>query len=368
MGLACAAVQSRRAHAIRGDVVIKGPMRIAQIAPPWIAVPPPAYGGIEWVVALLADGLVDAGHEVTLFATGDSRTKAKLDFVFEEGPGPRFINSIYHDTLHTMHALRDVSGFDVLHVHSPFSTLAAATYAPVPVVHTLHGAFNDMMTRLYGYVADRAWFVAISEDQRSRMPELNYAGVVYNGIDTSMYPFRDRADKEDFVLFVGRTSVDKGAHRAVQAAAKAGVPLVLAVKIADPEEEEHWKRDVEPILPEGTVVLGEISVQEKADLMSRARGVLFPIDWDEPFGLVMTESMACGTPVIAHPRGSVPEVIADGETGFIVDSVDEMAEAIGRLGEIDAAACRRRVEERFSALRMVQGYARAFERAVSGAR
>jgi glycosyltransferase involved in cell wall biosynthesis len=160
--------------------------------------------------------------------------------------------------------------------------------------------------------------------------------------------------------------VDKGAHRAVQAAALAGIKIVLAVKIADPEEEEHWQRDVLPILPEGTQILGEISVQEKADLMSRAKGVLFPIDWDEPFGLVMTESMACGTPVIARPRGSVPEVIVDGETGFIVDTVEEMAEAIGKLGTIDPKACRRLVEEKFSARPMVEGYVRAFERATSG--
>jgi glycosyltransferase involved in cell wall biosynthesis len=339
-------------------------MRIAQVAPPWIAVPPPAYGGIEWVVALLADGMADAGHDVTLFATGDSRTKAKLEYVFETGPGPRFINSIYHDTLHTLHALRDAAAFDVLHVHSPFSALAAAIGTGVPVVHTLHGSFNEIMTLLYTYVADRAWFTPISEAQRRLGPDLQYTDVVYNGIDTSLYPYRE--DKEDFLLFVGRTSVDKGAHRAVQAAAMAGVPLVLAVKIADPEEEEHWKRDVEPILPEGTKVLGEISVQEKADLMSRARGVLFPIDWDEPFGLVMTESMACGTPVIARPRGSVPEVIRDGETGYIVDTVEEMAEAIGRLGEIKPTACRDWVEERFSARPMVEGYLRAFERATSG--
>jgi glycosyltransferase involved in cell wall biosynthesis len=339
-------------------------MRIAQIAPPWIAVPPPAYGGIEWVVALLADGLVDMGHDVTLYATGDSRTKAKLEYVFEEGPGPKFINSIYHDTLHTLHSLRDATSFDVLHVHSPFSALAASIGTGVPVVHTLHGSFNDMMTRLYSYVADRAWFTPISEAQKRLGPDLQYTDVVYNGIDTNLYPYRE--DKEDFVLFVGRASVDKGAHRAVQAAALAGIKIVLAVKIADPEEEEHWQRDVLPILPEGTQILGEISVQEKADLMSRAKGVLFPIDWDEPFGLVMTESMACGTPVIARPRGSVPEVIVDGETGFIVDTVEEMAEAIGKLGTIDPKACRRLVEEKFSARPMVEGYVRAFERATSG--
>src|SRR6266508_2450591 len=335
-------------------------MRIAQLAPPWLAVPPPAYGGIEWVVALLADGLTEAGHDVTLIATGDSRTKAKLEYVFEEGPGPKLINSIYHDTLHTLYAYRDVSRFDLIHLHTPFSALAAAPHLAVPVVHTLHGSFADIMVRLYALVADRVWYVAISQNQRSHDPDLNYGGVVYNGIDTSLYPFRE--EKEDFVLFVGRADPDKGALRAVRAARLAGVRLVMTMKIADPREEEHWARDIEPELPEGTTVLGEITVQEKADLMSRARAVLFPIDWEEPFGLVMTESMACGTPVIARPRGSVPEVIADGETGFIVDTDEEIAEAIGKAHSIDPKACRRRVEERFSKDAMVRGYERIFER------
>jgi glycosyltransferase involved in cell wall biosynthesis len=339
-------------------------VRIAQVAPPWIAVPPKGYGGIEWVVALLADGLTEAGHDVTLFATGDSTTKAQLDYVFDEAPGPKLINSIYHDTLHTMWAYRDVGRFDVIHQHSPFSGMAAAPFLGLPVVHTLHGAFTPIMRKLYGLVADKVWFVAISENQRSHMPSLRYAGVVYNGIDMDAYPFRE--DKEDFVLFVGRVHPDKGAARAVRAAKLAGVPLVMAVKIADEFEETHWREEVEPILPEGTQVLGEISVEEKADLMSRARGVLFPIDWDEPFGLVMTESMACGTPVIARAHGSVPEVVADGETGFIVDTDEEIAEAIGRLSEIDAKACRRRVEEKFSKEAMVAGYARVFEAVASG--
>jgi len=340
-------------------------VRIAQVAPPWIAVPPPAYGGIEWVVALLADGLVEAGHDVTLFATGDSRTKAKLEYVFETGPGPQLINDIYHDTLHSLYALRDVTRFDAVHLHAPFSAMPAAPYLPVPVVHTLHGQFTPLVRRLYGLVADRIWFVAISQNQRSHMEELRYAAVVYNGIDTNLYPYRE--EKEDYVLFVGRVTPDKGVLRAVRAAAMAEAPLVMAVKIADPEEEEYWNREVVPQIPTGTRVLGEISVQEKAELMAGARAVLFPIDWDEPFGLVMTESMACGTPVIARPRGSVPEVIVDGETGFIVDTDQEIAEAIGRAGEIDPKACRRRVEERFNKEAMVAGYAKVFDE-VAGTR
>jgi glycosyltransferase involved in cell wall biosynthesis len=340
-------------------------MRIAQIAPPWLAVPPTGYGGIEWVVALLADGLVERGHDVTLFATGDSRTSAKLDAVFATAPGPARINDVWLDTVHTLHALRDPSAFDVFHVHSPWSALAATIALGKPVVHTLHGSFTEEMKQLYAQVGDGARLVAISEDQRRHMPELNYAGVVYNGVRMSDYPFR--TEKDDFVLFLGRASPDKGAHRAVMAAREAGERLVIAVKVAHEEEELHWNNEVLPMMPPDATVLGEITLDEKVDLLSRAKAVLFPIDWDEPFGLVMTEAMACGTPVIATPRGSVPEVVADGETGFI-DSVEgypkEAAAALKRLSAIDPAACRRRVEESFSTESMVAGYERAFDLAI----
>jgi len=341
-------------------------MRIAQISPPWVAVPPKGYGGIEWVVALLTDGLVERGHDVTLFATGDSTTKAALEYVFEEAPGPVAINSIWHDTVQQMLAHRDLGRFDLLHHHTQFSALVAAMCHDVPVVHTLHGDFTPPMRMLYEPVADRVTFVAISEAQRKAMPELRYGGVVYNGIDLDLYPFRP--DKEEFLCFIGRAHPDKGAHRAVLAARAAAMPLVMAVKIADSSEQEYWTRDVAPMLGPDVTVLGEITLEEKADLMSRARAVLFPIDWAEPFGLVMTEAMACGTPVIATPRGAVPEVVADGETGFLVSVesyAEEAAAAIGRLGEIDPAACRRRVEERFSKEAMVEGYEQVF-RQVAG--
>lgn len=343
-------------------------MRIAQVAPPWLAVPPKGYGGIEWVVALLADGLADRGHEVTLFGTGDSTTKAKLEYVFERAPGPKLINEIWHDTVHTLYAFREPDRFDVFHVHTPFSALAAGAVSGRPVVHTLHGSFSPEMKRLYSLVPEEVVFVAISEAQRAHMPELNYGGVVYNGIDIDAYPLR--TEKEDFVLFLGRAAPEKGALRAVLAAREAGIRLVIAVKVAHPIEEEHWEQEVLPQLPSGTQVLGEISIEEKIDLLARARAVLFPIDWDEPFGLVMTEAMACGTPVIATPRGSVPEVVVDGETGFVV-SVDgypaEAAAALGLLDDIDPAACRARVETLFTKRTMVRGYERLFERAVASA-
>ncbi len=341
-------------------------MRIAEVAPPWLAVPPKGYGGIEWVVALLADGLVESGHDVTLFATGDSRTKARLDHVFTHSPGPSFINDILYDSLHSLHAFRDPSRFDLFHVHSPFSSLAVAAASGCVAVHTVHGAFTPEMRALYSEAGDRVWFVAISEAQRARMPNLPYAGVVHNGIDVERYDLRE--EKEAFLLFLGRAAREKGAHLAILAAREAGLPLRMAVKVAHPTEREYWKEEVAPLLSDDVQVLQELTNEEKCELLSSARAVLFPIDWDEPFGLVMTEAMACGTPVIATSRGSVPEVIEDGETGFIVSVENyptEAAEAIHRIGDIDPKACRRRVEQHFSKEVMVDGYERAFERALS---
>ncbi len=343
-------------------------VRIAQLCPPWLAVPPKGYGGIEWVVALLADGLAEAGHDVTLFATGDSVTKAKLEYVYEQAPGSKLINDVVLDTTHTLFALQKArERFDVLHVHSPFSALAAAVETGVPTVHTLHGSFVPEMTRLYSYVADRAWFVAISEAQRRHDESLRYGGVVYNGIDLGFYSMN--AEKEDFVLFLGRAAPEKGWKRAIDAARLSGDKLVSAVKIAHPTEQEEWETNVKPNLPPDAVVMGEITQEEKVDLLRRAKAVLFPIDWDEPFGLVMTEAMACGTPVIATPRGSVPEVIADGETGWIVDVEtypEQAAERLRHLSAIDPRACRERVRERFSKEAMVAGYERVFEEVTAG--
>jgi glycosyltransferase involved in cell wall biosynthesis len=345
-------------------------MRIALISPPWLAVPPKGYGGIEWVVSLEADGLAEAGHDVTLFATGDSITKARLEYVFDVAPGSKAINDVTLDTTHTLFSLRDVRDrFEVLHVHSPFSALAAAIETGVPTVHTLHGSFTPEMIRLYDLVGDRAWFVAISEAQKRFHESLRYGGVVYNGIDMAFYSFNTQ--KEDFILFLGRAAPEKGWRRAIEAAKLAGEHLVSAVKIAHPTEQEEWEKNVKPILPKDWTLLGEISQEEKVDLLRRAKAVLFPIDWPEPFGLVMTEAMACGTPVIATPRGSVPEVIEDGVTGWIVSVENypqEAAEKLKHLDEIDPQAGRERVQRLFSKEAMVAGYEGVFERAVEDGR
>jgi glycosyltransferase involved in cell wall biosynthesis len=345
-------------------------VRIALICPPWLAVPPKGYGGIEWVVSMEADGLAEAGHDVTLFATGDSITKARLEYVFDVAPGSKAINDVTLDTTHTLFSLRDVRDrFEVLHVHSPFSALAAAIETGVPTVHTLHGSFTPEMIRLYDLVGDRAWFVAISEAQKRFHESLRYGGVVYNGIDMAFYTFNTQ--KEDFILFLGRAAPEKGWRRAIEAAKLAGEHLVSAVKIAHPTEQEEWEKNIKPILPKDWTLLGEISQEEKVDLLRRAKAVLFPIDWPEPFGLVMTEAMACGTPVIATPRGSVPEVIVDGVTGWIVSVENypqEAAEKLKHLDEIDPQAGRERVQRLFSKEAMVAGYEGVFERVVADGR
>lgn len=324
--------------------------------------PPLGYGGVEWVVSLLADGLAERGHDVTLFATGDSTTTARLEHVFDEAPGTGEINSIWHDTLHALRAFRDLDRFDVFHVHAPWAALAAGVASGRPIVVTLHGPFTPGMRAVFSEVRDRVAFVAISEHQRRTEPDLPYAGVVHNGIDLERYPLRE--DKEDFLLFLGRAAPEKGVLRAVRAARAAGLPLKVAVKVVDDEEIDHWEREVRPELGDDAEVLGEIDHADKVDLLGRARAVLFPIDWDEPFGLVMAEAMACGTPVIATPRGAAPEVVADGETGFIVPVQDYATAAARRvqdLWRIEPKACRERVERLFSRDVMVLGYERVFE-------
>jgi glycosyltransferase involved in cell wall biosynthesis len=220
---------------------------------------------------------------------------------------------------------------------------------------------------LYSRVARQHWFVAISESQRSMAPEnLRWAGVVYNGIPMERYPFRE--DKGDYLFFLGRADEEKAPHLAIEAARRAGRRLVMCATTKNERERSYWAANVEPILGDDVELNGECSHEQKADLLAGAAALLFPIQWAEPFGLVMTEAMACGTPVVAWRNGSVPEVVADGETGFIVSSVEEMAAAVDRVGDLDPRVLRSRVEERFSAEAMVAGYERAYERALAGER
>jgi glycosyltransferase involved in cell wall biosynthesis len=340
-------------------------VRIALIAPPWYRVPPSGYGGIEWVVALLADGLTDRGHDVTLFAPPGSETEAELVSPLDETPPPDAIGDPWYEASHVVSVYEHGDEFDILHDHTGPVGVAVGALSNCPTIHTLHGPFTEQAHMLYSRVARQHWFVAISERQRSMgPPNLRWAGVVYNGIPVERYPLR--ADKGDYLFFLGRADEEKAPHLAIQAARKAGRRLVMCVTTKNQREQTYWAEMVEPILGDDVEVHGECDQEQKTRLLAGAAALLFPIQWAEPFGLVMTEAMACGTPVVAWRNGSVPEVVVDGETGFVVASVEEMAAAVDRVGELDSQVLRARVKERFSAEAMVAGYERIYQHVLTG--
>lgn len=336
-------------------------MRIAEVAPVWFTVPPTGYGGIELVVALLADGLVARGHDVTLFASGGSRTRGRLVSPLADPPDPALLGNVWFDAYHTLSAFLDADDFDLVHDHSGIlgPALGALLGGSPPVVHTLHGPWTEYARQYYRLVDQRVHLVAISESQRSDFDEIHYAATVHNGIDVGAYPFR--AEKEDFLVYLGRSNPDKGPAQAVEVARRSGMPMRMMVKKSEPFERDYWEAEVAPLLTDDVEVHENVPHAVKADLLGRARAMVFPIQWPEPFGLVMIEAMACGTPVITAPLGAAPELVVDGETGFLRDSIDDMAECVARIGEISPETCRKRVEERFSAAAMVDGYLRVFE-------
>jgi glycosyltransferase involved in cell wall biosynthesis len=342
-------------------------MRIAILSPPWFAVPPSGYGGIEWVVSLLSDGLADAGHEVTLFASGDSRTKAKLAAVFETAPS-ELIGRTMPDLRHALACFERADEFDVINDHAGPLSFALGGLVATPVLHTVHGPLDGEPGQIYeglAKLAPQVGLISISLNQRRPKPELNWAGNCFNALDLQLYPCKPH--RGDYLLFLGRMSTDKGAHRAIAVAMESGMPLKLAGKKQDPKERRYFEELVQPHLSDEIEYLGEVSHGEKVELLQNARATLFPIEWEEPFGLVMIESMACGTPVIATRRGAVPEVIEDGRSGIIVDDYREMPAALERGDALDPLECRRYVEERFAPRRMVEAYLAVYEAAAERA-
>lgn len=338
------------------------------LAPPWIPVPPPAYGGIEQVIALLAGELTERGHEVTLFAAPGTESPAEVLSPLER-PYPDEIQLSVYEADHVASAFASVDEadqpFDVIHDNCGFTAFAFADRIETPVLHTLHGPFTPDTSAFYARHAGKASAVALSRYQAEQAPgELDVVAVIGNPIVVDEFPFRD--EKDDYLLWIGRLNDDKGPQRAIAAAREAGAPLVLAGPV-QPGEEEFFAREVEPHLDgDGIRYIGEVGA-DKAELYAGARAFLMPIRWAEPFGLVMTEAMACGTPVIAFPEGSAPELVLDGETGFVVNDEHEMAAAVGRLGEIDPARCRDSARERFDVAAVAEAYERAYE-AVSAKR
>jgi glycosyltransferase involved in cell wall biosynthesis len=338
-------------------------MRIAQIAPLWERVPPPAYGGIELVVGLLTDELVRRGHDVTLFASGDSVTLAKLESVY-----PRAIRldpsvkeySIY-EMLELSRVYEQANEFDIIHSHVGSTALPYAALVKTPTVHTLHGVFTSDNAKMYTHACKQP-YVSISNAQREPSLGLNYVATVYNGIDPSRYPFHPQPGEPPYLAFLGRLSPEKGPHLAIEIAKRTGWRLKMAGKI-DLVDREYFEQEVKPHIDnEQIVYLGEANHEQKCVLMGNAVATLFPITWREPFGLVMTESMALGTPVVAIELGSTSEVIADGKTGFLCHSVEECVSAIAKVVEINRLACREHVIQNFSVKQMVDGYEAVYEK------
>lgn len=338
-------------------------MRIALVATPWYPVPPTGYGGVELVVAHLADGLVARGHDVTLVTAGRVGTVAQHVMTSYDAPQTARIGESLPEVVHaayTSSVLRDLD-LDLVHDHSTAGPLLAASRS-CPTVVTAHndvgGEYGSVLRLLGRSVVP----VAVSEAQRRLATDLPWAGVVHNGIDVNGYGFR--TEKDDFVLFLGRISPSKAPHVAIDAARAAGRRIVLAAKCTEKVERDYFEAQVRPRLGPDAEYLGEVGNPMKADLLSRAAALVFPIAWEEPFGLVMVEAMASGTPVVALRRGAVSEVVEDGVTGWICSTQDELVAGIGRLTELDPAACRRHVAERFSPARMVDRYERVYARAL----
>jgi glycosyltransferase involved in cell wall biosynthesis len=343
-------------------------MRILQIAPPWFPVPPIGYGGIEWIVASLTEGLTAAGHEVTLVANGDSRTDVELVSVFDAST-PHRLGDVWMEATHAVAAYARAADVDVVHDHTGVigPSIAAAGALRTPVVNTLHGPWTQENVALYRAISRRVALAAISHDQAGRAPSgVRVSAVVHNGIEIDAYPLG--RTREDFLLFVGRASHEKGPEVAVEVARRVGLPLVMAMKVNEPAEHRYFAEVVRPALDGADVdVRTAVEHAEKADLMSRARAVLVPIGWDEPFGLVMAEAAACGAPVIAFRRGAAPELVFDRVTGRLVPpgDVDAMTAAVEAVDGIDPVACRAWAEGRFSARRMVRRYLRIYEELAS---
>jgi glycosyltransferase involved in cell wall biosynthesis len=338
-------------------------MRIAQIAPLFEAVPPKLYGGSERVVSNLTEELVAMGHDVTLFASGDSVTRAKLD-----PPWPRALrlDPEIRDWIATYaimveHVRRRAHEFDVLHFHIDYFPNSVFLRQATPFVTTLHGRLDlRELQAVYNYFPDVP-MVSISDSQRRPAPNLNWRATVYHGLPEKLLtPQPPQPDQGGYLAFLGRISPEKGIERAIRIATACGIKLKVAAKV-DNADKVYYQNQVAPLLATANVeFIGEINDAQKPVFLSGAKALLTPIDWEEPFGLVMIEAMACGCPVIAFRRGSVPEVMDDGISGFVVESVEEAVAAVARLPGIDRAGVRRQFEKRFTARRMAEDYLRVY--------
>jgi len=347
------------------------PLNIAMLAPPWISVPPPGYGGVESVVGALTEALVARGHSVTLFCAPGSVSNARVVPLLDASHADEIERSLY-EVDHVSRAFEEIDraalidGFDVIHDHCGFTALAMADRIATPMVHTLHGPFTTATAAFYARHAHKAALVSISRAQLSSAPpQLAAAATIPNPIDLRGWPLRER--KDDFLLWVGRMTPEKGPQRAVVAARAAGLPLVLA-GVVQPGQRGFFEREIAPHVDGHSVrFVGEIEGSFKRSLFARARGLLMPIRWEEPFGMVMVEAMASGTPVIAFPEGAARELVVDGRTGFLVEDEEAMAAAVAHLPDIDPRDCRRWVARHCDVDATAAAYEQTY-RAVAGER
>ncbi|MDP8964189.1 MAG: glycosyltransferase family 4 protein [Cyanobacteriota bacterium] len=337
-------------------------MRIAQVAPLWERVPPPAYGGIELVVGLLTDELVRRGHDVTLFASGDSISLAKLESVHPQALRLDSTVKEYgiYEMLQMSRVYEQASEFDIIHSHMGCSALPYGNLVKTPTVHTLHGIFTPDNEKMFTHARSQP-YVSISNAQREPRLKLNCVATVYNGIDLSTYKFHEKPQDPPYLAFLGRISPEKGTHVAIEIAKRSGWRLKMAGKV-DVVDVKYFEEEIKPLIDGKQIeYLGEADHTQKSELIGGAVATLFPITWREPFGLVMVESMAAGTPVIAMELGSTSEVIAHGKTGFLCHNVDEFVEAIDKVGQLNRHTCREHVMNHFSVQRMTDGYEAVYQ-------
>jgi len=336
-------------------------MRIAQIAPLTESVPPKLYGGTERVVSYLTEALVELGHDVTLFASGDSQTSATLEAVWPRALrlDPSIRDRIAPHMLMMELVRRRAEEFDVLHFHMDYYSFSLFGRQDTPFVTTLHGRLDLPEQQPVFDTFGDAPVISISDSQRGPLPQANWLRTIYHGLPENLYT--PQAVEQKYLAFMGRISPEKRVDTAIRIAQQCGMPIKIAAKI-DSADREYFEKEIKPLFDLPHVeFIGEINDHQKAEFLSGAHALLFPIDWPEPFGLVMIEAMACGTPVIAYKRGSVPEVIDHGVTGFIVENEDEAVAAVGRLHLLPRVLVRQRFDERFTARRMAQDYVNAFE-------
>ena len=339
-------------------------MRIAQVAPLIESVPPKHYGGTERIVSYLTEELVRAGHDVTLFASGDSVTQARLIPGCRESLrlNKQCVDHLAHHLVMIDRVLEHARDFDVIHFHTDYLHFPASRYLRVPHITTLHGRLDlpDLIP-VYDRFRDIP-VISISNAQRRPLPSANWVGTIHHGLPQEL--FRFQPNPGNYLAFLGRICREKRADRAIEIAKRAGMPLKIAAKV-DRVDRRYFKRVVEPLLQQSHVEwIGEISDREKNDFLGNAHALLFPIDWPEPFGLVMIEAMACGTPVIAYDGGAVSEVIKEGQTGFIAKNAEDAAEAVHRVPELSRGHCRKVFEKRFTVKRMARDYVKIYKRMI----